>query len=85
MDSEGRVIKDYYNSADLAENYYFLKLATDYEIIKLVSNYLGCVPIIQYLASWITYKHDEELNEMFFHMDHHGHKFLKLFFLIVAQ
>ena len=80
--SNGLLSKEVYSSKDLAETYSFLNIATDEELITLASQYFGCVPTIQFLTSWITYKNEEELNEMFFHMDHHGHKFLKLFFYL---
>lgn len=43
---EGSLTKQVYNSEQLSETYSFLKLATEPEIIKIVSSYLGCLPII---------------------------------------
>lgn len=80
--SDGILSKEVFSSINLSENYFFLKLATNDSVIRLVSQYFGCIPTIQFLTSWNTYKNEEELNEMFFHMDHHGHKFLKLFFYL---
>ena len=75
----GEVVKHVYSNADLVESFDLLSIATDDGLIRAISEYFGCLPKIQYLAAWETLKNDDELAEMFLHMDHHGHKFVKLF------
>ena len=75
----GEVVKHIYSNADLAQSTDLLSVATDDGLVRTISEYFGCLPKIQYLAAWETLKNDDELAEMFFHMDHHGHKFVKLF------
>jgi hypothetical protein len=75
----GEIVKHVYSNADLMKSVDLLSLATDDGLVRAISNYFGCLPKIQYLAAWETLNNDDELAEMFFHMDHHGHKFVKLF------
>lgn len=76
---DGRVRKHVYANADLLACQGVVNLAMRPDIVKLVSDYLGHPPVIQYLAAWQTFALDVDEPEMNFHMDHHGHKFLKLF------
>ena len=77
--NRGEVVKHLYSNADLVQNFDLLSIATDDGLVGALSEYFGCLPKIQYMAAWETLKNDDELAEMFFHMDHHGHKFVKLF------
>ena len=79
VNDRNEVVKNVYNNEDLVKSFELLSLATNDEIIGVLSEYFGCLPKIQYLAAWRTFDNDDELSEMFFHMDHHGHKFVKLF------
>jgi hypothetical protein len=79
MNKRGEVVKHVYDNADLVQSTELLSVATNDGFVGTISEYFGCLPKIQYLAAWETLKNDDELAEMFFHMDHHGHKFVKLF------
>jgi hypothetical protein len=83
FDDNGVLLRDTYDQSHLMRHDLILKLATDKDILKLAANYFGSQPKISFIASWTTYTDDpEDLGEMFFHMDHHGHKFLKMFFYL---
>lgn len=79
FNKQGDKIKDLYCNSNLSENPDLLKIATNDQVLFLLSKYFGCLPKIQFMTAWKTYQNDHELGEMFFHMDHHGHKFAKLF------
>ena len=79
QNSRGELVKEVYCNSNLVESQALLSLATDNDLLSVLSEYFGCLPKIQYLAAWRTLKNEDELSEMFFHMDHHGHKFVKLF------
>ena len=76
---DGAVRKEYYESADLAGCSAVMKFSTDPDTYNLVSSYLQAPAVIQYLTAWQTFGDVPALPEMHFHMDHHGHRFLKLF------
>ena len=79
LNSRGEVVKELYCNSVLSENQILLSLATNDKVLSILSEYFGCIPKIQYLAAWRTLQNEDELSEMFFHMDHHGHKFAKFF------
>lgn len=72
-------VKKVWESKYLANDNQFLDLALNHELLRLAENYLGCPPVIQYLAAWEVTEATGTTNEMYFHMDHHGHRFLKFF------
>ena len=83
ISSQGTVLKKTYHQRSLLQNDLIVNLATDRDVLQLASDYFGSQPRIAYLASWTTFADDEsEVGEMSFHMDHHGHKFLKLFYYL---
>lgn len=71
-----------YSQSDLASNYDFLSLASSQRVVDISTKYFGVPPVIAYLSAWKTFASCNKTNEMFFHMDHHGHKFLKLFYYL---
>jgi len=71
-----------YETEDLASNVQFLSLAMDNEIISLARNYFGAPPKIAFLKAWKVNSGADDLSEMSFHMDHHGHRFLKAFWYL---
>ena len=82
-DENNNILKKIYEHADLVKNPDFLKLSLRDEVLVLAENYLQCTPKIAYLAAWTVYADSiEDVGEMSFHMDHHGHKFLKLFYYL---
>lgn len=80
--ANGDLQKIVYSQCDLASNSDFLSLACSKHVVELATEYLGVPPIIASLSAWKTVSSESEINEMFFHMDHHGHKFLKLFYYL---
>lgn len=76
---DNSIAKKVYSSSDLASNYNFLKLATNQQLIECVTSYLGAPPIIEFLTVWEVFPEAGTTYEMYFHMDHHGHRFLKYF------
>lgn len=82
-DRSGVLLRDTYDQSHLIKNDFILKLATDNDILTLAANYFESQPKVAFIASWTTYADDpEDLGEMYFHMDHHGHKFLKMFYYL---
>lgn len=75
----GQEAKLVYSSSSLTTCPTLLDIAFDPQIYALAERYLNCPPIIQYLSAWETNSADLANPEMYFHLDHHGHKFLKLF------
>ena len=71
-----------YETEELASNIDFLSLAMDSEIISLARNYFGTPPKIAFLKAWKVNSGADDLSEMSFHMDHHGHRFLKAFWYL---
>lgn len=60
-----------------------LKSASNPDIIRAIQAYLGVFPSIQYISMWSNYGSTmKRTNEMYWHFDHHGHKFIKLFFYL---
>ncbi len=61
-----------------------LQIYTKNKIIRPIENYLGIMPTIQSITSWqnIGQKTISRENEMYWHMDHHGHRFIKVFFYL---
>jgi len=57
----------------------FIRMANDPYAVSIVANYLGAVPTISYVSSWISRPSDNALNAQLFHIDRHDFKFLKLF------
>lgn len=80
--SDGEISKKVYSNKELASDIDFLSLATNDKVIRAASDYLGTVPTIEFLAAWQVFEEAKQTNEMYFHMDHHGHRFLKLFFYL---
>ena len=61
-----------------------LELFSSKEIINPIADYLGVFPSIQYFSLWRTRGNSklERTNEMHWHMDHHGHRFVKVFYYL---
>lgn len=61
-----------------------LSLFSSRLIVDAISRYLGVFPSIQYVSLWKTSSSSDVLRtpEMYWHMDHHGHKFVKVFFYL---
>lgn len=78
-DKSGKISKDIYTNDKLLSCESIIKLISNPSLYGLVRKYLECPPIIQYVTAWRTYENEQHNPEMYFHMDHHGQKFLKLF------
>ena len=78
----GVLQKVVYSQADILQSLEFLELASSPRVVKVATQYFGVPPIIAFVSAWKTLPSSSETNEMFFHMDHHGHKFLKLFYYL---
>ena len=52
------------------------------KIIRPIQQYLGIFPSVQFIACWMSkgQEYPQRTNEMYWHMDHHGHKFVKAFY-----
>ena len=72
QNARGEKVKEVYCNSNLVQSRAMLSLDTNDNLIGLLSEYFGCLPKIQFLAAWRTLKNEDELSEMFFHMDHHG-------------
>tara|TARA_B100000674_G_scaffold499457_1_gene545911 strand:- start:4492 stop:5448 length:957 start_codon:yes stop_codon:yes gene_type:complete len=61
-----------------------LKLFCSRHIVDPISDYLNIIPSIQYISLWQTNptKDYARTSEMYWHMDHHGHKFVKAFYYL---
>lgn len=60
-----------------------LSLFSSRFLIDSISRYLGIFPSIQYVSLWKTDSNSSlRTPEMFWHMDHHGHRFVKAFFYL---
>lgn len=61
-----------------------LELFSHPKIIKPIKEYLGIFPSIQNVAAWknVGPLVPERTNEMYWHMDHHGHRFIKAFYYL---
>lgn len=53
-------------------------------LVSSIAKYFGIFPSIQYIASWENSGliEPERTNEMYWHMDHHGHRFVKVFYYL---
>jgi len=71
-----------YETNDLAQHELFIKFSLDDDILCLVKNYFNAVPKIAFLKAWKVNSGTDDLPEMSFHMDHHGHRFLKVFWYL---
>tara|TARA_B100001093_G_C26664715_1_gene943477 strand:- start:95 stop:1000 length:906 start_codon:yes stop_codon:yes gene_type:complete len=72
---EGKVV---YSHSELFKKGILNKIYLNEGLLKVIQEYFGCSAKIQYLSAWKTIP-GIETNEMFFHPDRHGHKFLKFF------
>ena len=70
--------KTSYKHEDLLKKGILLDYVFSTDLLSLIEAFFGCAPKIQYLAAW-TISEGIETNEMFFHPDRHGHKFVKFF------
>tara|TARA_X000000950_G_scaffold201757_1_gene242912 strand:+ start:10770 stop:11696 length:927 start_codon:yes stop_codon:yes gene_type:complete len=71
-----------YLTNDLAQNELFIKYALDDEVLSLANDYFNAVPKIAFLKAWRVNAGADDFAEMSFHMDHHGHRFLKAFWYL---
>lgn len=79
-DSSGKLIKKIYDHQSLVQLPQVLSFATNGITIDLCTQFFHSEPSVAYIAAWETFaNHEEDVSEMFFHMDHHGHRFLKKF------
>jgi hypothetical protein len=70
--------KIYFKHEDLFSAGILNDVYLDIDLLQIIEKYFGCAPKIQYLAAWKV-KEGVETNEMYFHPDRHGHKFIKFF------
>lgn len=63
-----------------------MQIFCDKRLIRPIQRYLGIFPSIQFIASWENQggNKPKRTNEMYWHMDHHGHKFVKVFYYLDA-
>ena len=68
----------------LHSNSSLLSLFCSRHIVEPIANYLNIIPSLQYISLWKTDPtlDSQRTSEMFWHMDHHGHKFVKVFFYL---
>ena len=61
-----------------------IRIFSDKKITRPIQEYLGIFPSIQFIASWENSGDNRPIrtNEMYWHMDHHGHKFVKVFYYL---
>lgn len=71
-----------YETNDLGTESLFLDLALDNNLISIAGNYFNSLPKIAFLKAWRVNSGADDLAEMSFHMDHHGHRFLKAFWYL---
>jgi hypothetical protein len=75
-----KLVRRNYERRDLVKSEKIVELALDEEIVRICSAYFGAQARVAYITSWTTYTNDvNSSGELSFHMDHHGHIFLKLF------
>ena len=70
--------KTFYKHEDLFRKGIMSDYIFNKDLLSLIETFFGCAPKIQYFAAW-SVTEGIETNEMFFHPDRHGHKFLKFF------
>ena len=75
---KGQAGKILYKHHDIFRSGVLNEIYLNNKLLNIVEEYFGCAPKIQYLTAWKTLP-GNETNEMFFHPDRHGHKFLKFF------
>ena len=70
--------------SDLINDPDLLKIFCDPKIIRPIQQYLGIFPSIQFIAAWQSQGLERPIRnkEMYWHMDHHGHRFVKVFFYL---
>lgn len=79
----GNISKITYPEQDLINFPLIQDIATSSIVMDLASDYFGCKPNLAFVKCWATNPKCEESNgELLFHMDHHGHRCLKLFFYL---
>ena len=68
----------------LHSNPHLLSLFCSRHIVEPIASYLNIIPSIQYISLWKTNPTSDSVrtSEMYWHMDHHGHKFVKVFFYL---
>ena len=72
------------NDEKMVNDKYILQLFCHPRLTRSIQGYLGIFPTIQYITAWESIggsKINRE-NEMYWHMDHHGHKFVKVFYYL---
>lgn len=75
-----KLVRRNYERRDLAQSAKILQIALDEDVVNLCSAYFGAQARVAYITAWTTYTNDEnDSAELSFHMDHHGHIFLKYF------
>ena len=80
FDNSGKILKKIYDQQALVQSKQVLDFALEQQTLEICTEFFNCLPSIAYIAAWETFADDEEhTSEMFFHMDHHGHRFLKKF------
>ena len=58
-------------------------IASSFCITNLAKQYFGCDPKLAFVRCWATNNNsDDNSGELYYHMDHHGHRCLKLFFYL---
>lgn len=72
------------NMEELCSDPIVLQIFTKEKMVRAIENYLGILPTIQSITSWQSVGLDDlnRENEMYWHMDHHGHRFVKVFFYL---
>jgi hypothetical protein len=79
----GRIAKITYSEQDLINLPLIQNIATSRDVISLATDYFGCRPKLAFVKCWASNPYCEESNgELLYHMDHHGHRCLKLFFYL---
>ena len=61
-----------------------LEVFTSFRVVRPIQLYLGVFPSLHSISAWQT-EGSIDLDrtpEMYWHMDHHGHKFIKVFFYL---
>lgn len=73
-----------YSSSDLMEIPEIQDLVVDPNILGVVENYLGSIPIIDYCESWWSFpsKHEDEKAAQMWHFDMDRPKWIKVFFFL---
>ena len=84
--TEGKISgeKRIVSPATLTNDAILMQIFCDKKIIRPIQNYLGIFPSIQFISGWENQGGYEptRTNEMYWHMDHHGHRFVKVFYYL---